>query len=95
MRFITASGSVYEVNTDSKKIRRLNGQEDPTPRTGKDGQWRGYKEIIPDPIKIGSGVAILWDADTALLAESQEYLKEKGGFALPTTVTSAVVEVQK
>lgn len=94
MKFTTASGSVYEVNRDSKKIRRLNGAGDPTPRAGKDGEWRSYKEVIPDPIKVGSGVAILWGDDTALLATTEEYLKKNGGVAAPATVTSTVMSVE-
>ena len=95
MKFTTASGSVYEVNTDSKQIRRLNGPKDPTPRQGKDGQWRNYSDLAPDPISVGSGVVIFWGHDTALLAETEEQLKSMGGgIAAPTTMTSNVVSVE-
>jgi len=93
MKFTTVSGSVYEVNTDSKQIRRLNGANDPTPRQGKDGQWRTYSEITP--VKVGSGVAIFWGHDVPLLAETEEQLKTMGGgIAAPTTMTSSVVKVE-
>lgn len=46
MRFTTISGSVYEVDTKAKKIRRLNGNGDPTPRQGKDGEWQRYLNDI-------------------------------------------------
>jgi hypothetical protein len=93
MRFTTFSGSVYEVNTDSKQIRRLNGVKDPTPRQGPDGQWRAYRELVPDPVKVGLGVVIVWGEETALMAETQEIVKE-GGFGLPMTTTSVVMKVE-
>lgn len=95
MKFTTVSGSVYEVNTDSKQIRRLKGAEDPTPRQGPDGQWRAYKDLIPNPVKVGSGVVIMWGTETALLAETEGTLKDMGGgFAAPTTMTSVVMSVE-
>jgi hypothetical protein len=93
MKFTTASGSVYEVNTDSKQIRRLNGVKDPTPRQGKDGQWRTYSDITS--VTVGSGVAIFWGHDVPLLAETEEQLKSMGGgIAAPITTTSSVVSVE-
>ena len=95
MKFTTASGSVYEVNTDSKQIRRLNGVKDPTPRQGPDGQWRAYKDVYPNPIVVGAGVVIVWGPETALLAETEETLKDMGGgFAAPLTTTSTVMSVE-
>lgn len=93
MRFTTVSGSVYEVNTDSKQIRRLNGVKDPSPRLGADGQWRGYSEITP--IKVGSSVAIVWSGETALMAETEQALKKMpGAIGIPATTTSMVVSVE-
>jgi hypothetical protein len=93
MKFTTVSGSVYEVNTDSKQIRRLNGAKDPTPRQGPDGQWRTYSDITP--INVGSSVAIFWGGETALLAETEEELKDMpGAIVAPTTMTSMVVNVE-
>lgn len=91
MKFTTASGSVYEVNTDSKQIRRLNGVKDPTPRQGPDGQWRTYKDLL---LAKGESALIVWGDDTELLSESKEILKE-GGFAIPTTMTSTVMEIEQ
>ena len=93
MKFTTVSGSVYEVNTDSKQIRRLNGVKDPTPRQGPDGQWRAYSDITP--VKVGNSVAIFWDQETALLAETEEALKSMpGAIAAPTTMTSTVMSIE-
>lgn len=94
MRFTTASGSVYEVDTAKKRIRRLNGVKDPTPRQGKDGEWRSYRQLHPDPIKVGSGVVILWGEETELLAETKEMLQSiGGGFGAPMTTTSTVMDI--
>jgi hypothetical protein len=94
MRFTTASGSVYEVDEKAKKIRRLNGTTDLSPRMGKEGEWRPYKRLLPDPIKVGSGVAIVWGEETELLAETKEQLQTMGGgFAMPMTTTSMVMDI--
>lgn len=93
MKFTTVSGSVYIVNTDSKKIRRLNGVNDPTPRQGKDGEWRSYQELLPSPLRKGTCALIVWGDETELLDESKEAVKE-GGVAIPTTRTSTVVDIE-
>lgn len=59
MTFITVSGSLYEVNLDTKQVRRLIGIKDPTPRQGEDGNWREYKEITP--ITTGHPVVFIWN----------------------------------
>lgn len=38
----TLSGSAYEIIEQEKKIRRLYGNEGPTPRQGTDGEWKEY-----------------------------------------------------
>lgn len=88
MKFTTITGSLYEVNTDSKQIRRLNGAKDPSPRQGKDGEWRSYLAIYPNPVKVGTGVIIRWGNDTPLLPGTEP------GSAVPTTMTSTVVAVE-
>lgn len=85
---------MYEVNTDSKQVRRLNGVKDPTPRQGKDGEWRSYSEIMPSPIKVGTAVVILWGSKTELLPETKAELEGTGGVAIPVTSTSPVVAIE-
>lgn len=95
MKFTTASGSVYEVNTDSKQIRRLNGDKDPTPRQGPDGQWRAYEEIFPDPPTVGRPLVIRWDSKTDLTNEGKAFLEAvPTGFVLPLTTTSMIVNIE-
>lgn len=57
MIFVT-SNSTYEVEHDLSRIRRLVGSSNPTPRQGKDGEWRTYEAI--SPIEIGTIVLIVW-----------------------------------
>lgn len=95
MKFITESGSCYEVNTDSKKIRRLKGQADPTPRMGKDGEWRPYADMLPDPVKVGSNVLIIWGSDVELMPETKAAIEAGDiGIAMSNTMTSCVVKVE-
>lgn len=94
MRFITASGSMYEVDTDAKKIRRLIGKDNPTPRMGKDGEWRSYREVHPWPLQKGQSVVIAWGSDVELQEETKAIV-EAGGFGLPLTTTSPVVIIDE
>lgn len=91
MKFQTQSGSVYEVNTDSKKVRRLQGMNDPTPRMGKEGEWRPYFSLLPDPPEVGSQVVIVWGDDTKPLPETDCSC----GIIIPTTMTSNVVSIEQ
>jgi hypothetical protein len=90
MKFITVSGSVYEVDSDNKRLRRLTGRTDPTPRLGKDGEWRKYAEMFPSPIEKGKQVLITWGEDVALLPDT---VVDEGEHPLKITMTSPVVEV--
>jgi hypothetical protein len=53
--------STYEVDHESKKIRRLYGAEDPTIRQGKDAEWREFTKI--SPVIIGDPVFIIWEVN--------------------------------
>ncbi|HEY5268158.1 MAG TPA: hypothetical protein VII94_03410 [Candidatus Saccharimonadales bacterium] len=92
MRVTTQSGSVYEVDTTKKQIRRLNGVGDPSPRMGKDGQWRPYREVYGN--EVGKSLTIIWGMDTELLPETKDDIAEGGGCAIPTTITSPIVSIE-
>ena len=51
--------STYEVDAHEFRIRRINGVSDPTPRQGKDGEWKTYHAVTT--IKPGHAVLIVWD----------------------------------
>ncbi len=89
MKFVTISGSMYEVDLKEKKCRRLIGVNDPQPRQGKDGEWKAFVDILPEvPVK-GSPVIFVWDrATTPKLEDTPEE-----GYIAPTTMTSYVVEI--
>jgi hypothetical protein len=81
MRFETQSGSIYEVDENNKKVRRVAGKFAGTPRVGNDGNWKPYKEIT-SPIAVGEPVIIVW---------SVNHLQDSVHF--PTTITSIVSAV--
>jgi hypothetical protein len=39
--------STYEVDAENKRIRRIKGLAEPTPRLSPDGEWKDYREITP------------------------------------------------
>lgn len=51
--------SCYELDLVAKKVRRLKGKEDPTPRQGEDGEWKIYTDII-GPV-VGAPMLIQWE----------------------------------
>ena len=96
MRFTTISGSVYEVDTETKKIRRLNGKKDPSPRQGKDGEWQEYLNELT--VEVGEPVWIQWAAPKQLTEEMLDLLGIEEKDAPPPapgrlTHTSLVVEI--
>jgi hypothetical protein len=78
MIFYTTSGSAYEVDLTGKRIRRLRGSSDPTPRQGTDGEWREYVDISP-PTK-NLPVLIAWSM-------------QDSGVRIPCTLTTPVTHV--
>lgn len=59
MKFETASGSLYEVDEENKRVRRLIGVQDPTPRQGSDGEWREYLDRTE--IVVGQIALFVWE----------------------------------
>ena len=43
MIYKTETGSLYQVDEENKRVRRIEGVKAPTPRQGKDGEWKEYK----------------------------------------------------
>jgi hypothetical protein len=54
----TETGSQYELDAPARKIRRLSGEHDPTPRQDQDMKWKEYLDI--PLIKIGYSMLITW-----------------------------------
>ena len=80
MKFTTRSGSVYEVDTNEKRIRRLNGSIN-------DGDWKAYDILLPDPLEVGSSATIMWASDAPLPEDTKHTV------AIPTTTTSTIVSI--
>lgn len=74
----TFSNSLYELDTQNKRARRLHGKKDPTKLTGKDGEWKAYTFI--SEVIIGESLIIAWAEDV-------------DGYTQPATQTSAIVEI--
>jgi hypothetical protein len=82
MKFKTQSGSLYEINTDSKQIRILSGN--PSRITNN---WKKYADVHPPIPTIGQALCVFWDPkDTPLLEGSNS------GDA-PITITSVIKEI--
>jgi hypothetical protein len=52
--------SLYEVDAEQRRIRRLSGSNIPTPRQGEDRVWRTY--VCTSAILVGYPVLITWVA---------------------------------
>lgn len=59
MKFITQTGSIYEIDQQSKKIRRLYGKLPSTERQGLDGEWKTYSHLTD--VVVGKPVVIVWE----------------------------------
>lgn len=82
--FTTESGSTYEIDTTAKRVRRLLGAENPTPRVGADGEWRAYHDTTD--LVVGHRLFIQWCSDIVPAPEPG---------ALPLTVTTRVVSINR
>lgn len=91
MKFITETGSQYEINTEAKQIRRLSGTANPTARQGKDGEWKTYDSL--SPIQVGEQVVIFWGGNAEPMQETIDAMAETGGLILTTTQTSRVAQI--
>lgn len=84
IKFVTETGSTYEVDYESMRIRRLNGTNTPTNRQGHDGEWKAFVKL--DRVEVGTSAFIFWDPETTPLLPGS-----LGGS--PCTVTSQIVAV--
>jgi hypothetical protein len=66
---ISTENSTYELDEPNKRVRRLNGIENPTPRQGRDGEWRDY-ETITEPV-IGNRLLIVWEFENGVAKSTQ------------------------
>lgn len=79
MIFHTRSGSIYELDTSTKRARRLHGSSESVRLTE---DWRAYEDAF---VEVGKTAWINWTSETPALTEL-------GG--MPATVTSIVMKVE-
>lgn len=56
--FFSTLNSVYEVDLEEKRVRRIEGREAPTARQGPDGVWKTFDCVTE--IKVGGPVLFSW-----------------------------------
>ncbi|HZU73573.1 MAG TPA: hypothetical protein VE990_12460 [Acidimicrobiales bacterium] len=52
---VTTRNSVYELDSDHRRIRRVSGDVAPTPAFDPEGEWKDYHEVTG--FEVGSPVA--------------------------------------
>ena len=77
IQFTTKSGSVYQIDQNNLKIRRVSGLLPTTNRQGKNGEWKIF--IDCSPVEKGKPVIIIWSYDLT-----------DNGLVARTTATSVV-----
>lgn len=80
MYFMTQSGSVYEVDTENKRVRRTAGQVNQKSRIN--GEWLIYRDVTP--VKLNQEVIFMWGEPGQILPEAER-----------ATMTSIVIGVQQ
>lgn len=87
----TESGSIYEVDRKNKRVRRMTGEKNPTPKMGKDGEWKVYAELQPNPPEVGVPLLIIWEVPTT--SEVKSAIAAMVEVHVPTTLTSTIVAI--
>ncbi len=76
------TSSIYELDEEGKRIRRLSGYFSSTPRQGEDGIWTNYEDIkfVRGPFDRTDSLLIIW--------------RYEDGIA-KTTLTSPIVKIKE
>ncbi len=82
MTFTTASGSVYQVDTEDKRIRQIKGRMSERVNRNGNGQWVDFTEI---DVRAGRSAFIVWPRDVAAIDGRED--------ATEITTTSRVVSI--
>ena len=86
MRAKTASGSIYNIGTENKKIRRESGDRAYNNHVSLDGEWRPYLDM--GDVIIGQPIFVLWDVENFSIPDPNLAAMEHPGM-----ITSNVVEI--
>jgi hypothetical protein len=82
MKFVTETGSVYEVDQAGRRLRRLSGYAAPTANITEDGRWRTFLHV--GPLEHGRRVFVIWGLEH----------RDKDGLKLRQTLTSEVTNIK-
>jgi hypothetical protein len=82
-RVRTESGSVYDVDHDEKRIRRVHGRHGPTDTQPQDGIWRRFSGL--EGPTAGQSMIVYWATEAAGAKETD--------FGFRTTVVTQVTEI--
>lgn len=85
MIFRTYSGSLYELDQEQKRIRRVFGTRPAQKYQGKDCEWKTYIELFPEIPKLDRPLIIVWECkvdDEIIVRTTQtslitEFISEK------------------
>lgn len=55
---VHTQNSVYEIDQCKKRVRRIEGEGQPTARFSPNGEWKTYSVLLQ--LEIGKSMAILW-----------------------------------
>lgn len=58
-KFVQTMNSVYEVDRDAKRIRRLTSNHQPTDRQSPDGEWDEFEDL--KGFQEGQTMMIVWE----------------------------------
>jgi hypothetical protein len=67
-RVRTESGSVYDVDLEGKRIRRVHGRLGPSDTKPQDGIWRDFTGL--DGPEVGRSMVVYWSAMAAGATET-------------------------
>ena len=82
-RVRTESGSVYDVDLDGMRIRRVHGRHGPTDTQPQDGIWRRIRGL--EGPTAGESMVVYWATEAAGGKETD--------YGFRTTVVTEVIEV--
>jgi hypothetical protein len=92
-RFVTVTGSMYQVDNFRKKIRRFQfGGSAPSTAFKREGEWKAFHEL--SPVLVGKKVVIFWTDKEPPTPETLPLI-QVGAIVIPFTATSIVASVEE
>lgn len=60
MIIIKTHFSTYEIDLEASRVRRVFGENEPTPCFGADGDWHTFTHMTPPEPLVGQSVEFYW-----------------------------------